>query len=82
LNTAGLRISIEVVELGLTASACVKYLWILPAMLRALADGREQLNRRPIADAFPVWAQILPHVVHNGERALDLAHRLGIALPR
>jgi hypothetical protein len=82
LNTAGLRISIEVVELGLTASACVKYLWILPAMLRALADGRELLNHRPIAETFPVWAQILPHVVHNGERALDLAHHLGIALPR
>ena len=82
LNTAGLRISIEVVELGLTASACVKYLWILPAMLRALVDGRETLNRRPTSEAFPIWAQVLPQVVHNGERALELAHRLGIALPR
>ena len=51
-------------------------------MLRALVDGRETLNRRPIAETFPIWAQILPHVVHNGERALEVAHRLGIALPR
>ena len=51
-------------------------------MLRALVDERETLNRRPTAETFPIWAQILPHVVRNGERALDLAHRLGIALPR
>jgi hypothetical protein len=81
LGAAGVKVSRAVIELGMTAAAAAKYAWILPAMLRAAAEGHEQLNHRPIAEAFPVWARIVPSVVAIGRRAFEVAHQLGIPLP-
>jgi len=50
-----------------------KYAWIAPAILRAATEGRELLNRRPIADAVAAWAPAVHFLLVRAEEAEALS---------
>jgi hypothetical protein len=62
------------VRLGLAATMAAKYAWILPALLRAAAEGRDQLNRRPIEEAVDAWAPAIDFLLGRADEARELAH--------
>jgi hypothetical protein len=64
------------VRLGLAATIAAKYAWILPALLRAVADGRELLNRRPIEEAIRSWAPTVDFLLDRADEARDLQGRV------
>ena len=72
LRAAGWDGPARTVELALRASIAAKYAWIAPAMLRAAAEGRPSLNRRPIAETFAAWAPVLLFLVRCGHEAMGL----------
>ena len=61
------------VRLGLAAATAVKFAWVLPAVLRAVAERPATLNRRPFDEALPVWIAALPHLAAQAETARRLA---------
>jgi hypothetical protein len=42
-----------------------KYGWIAPGMLRALADDRPLLNRRPVGEAVAAWAPTVAFILRR-----------------
>jgi hypothetical protein len=61
------------VQLVMAATMAVHYCWVLPGMLRTAAEGRPTMNRRPVAEAMPWWAQSLPHILDAATFARQLA---------
>lgn len=45
------------------AAAAVKFFWIVPAMLNAVASGYELLNGRPIEETISRWAPVMPELI-------------------
>jgi hypothetical protein len=75
LADAGAAVGDDDVLLALAAAMAAKYAWIGPALLRAVAEGRDQLNRRPLAEAVGAWA---PAVHFLLDRAAEARARAGI----
>ncbi len=73
LAVAGHAHDADAVRLAIMAGACVKYLWILPALLGAVRSHQAEINRRPAADTIAAWAPTIPKVVEFGDRAAELA---------
>jgi hypothetical protein len=67
LAEGGLELPAAVVRGALATAAVVKFGWILPALLRAEAEGRAQLNRRPMDEARPVWAAVVTWLAGEAE---------------
>lgn len=57
-----LDVDIDVVRRSIRASGAVKYFWIPLAMVDAVEQRRTMLNRRPLEEAFAVWAQVVPEI--------------------
>jgi hypothetical protein len=60
------------VDLGMSATVAARLAWIGPALLRAAAEERPTLNRRPIAETAPWWAATVPFLVEHADRARAL----------
>jgi hypothetical protein len=60
-------------RLGMAATIAAKYAWIGPAMLRAVAEGRAELNRRPIAESLTWWAPTVRFLLDRADEARSLA---------
>ena len=72
LRDAGRGQDADSVRLAILASASVKYLWILPALLAAVRSERREINRRPPAETIAAWAPAIPRVIEFGTRAVEL----------
>jgi hypothetical protein len=72
LRDAGWRGPDSVVRLGMAATIAAKYAWIAPAMLRAVLDEREQLNRRPIDESLEWWAPTIGFLLDRADEARAL----------
>jgi hypothetical protein len=59
------------VALGMNATLAARYSWIGPALLAAVVAERPVMNRRPIAEAVPVWAATVPFLVAHAEQARE-----------
>lgn len=53
LRDGGLEHDADTVRLAILASASVKYLWILPAVLAAVRSEQSEINHRPAAETIP-----------------------------
>jgi Phosphotransferase enzyme family len=73
LADRGWRGSASSVRLGMVAAIAAKYAWIAPAMLRAVAEDRELLNRRPITAAIAAWAPTIDYLLDCADEASELA---------
>jgi hypothetical protein len=72
LRDAGWSGPAELVELGMNATVGARYAWIAPALLRCVVEGRGVMNRRPIEEAVPCWAETIPYLLDHAERARRL----------
>ena len=63
----------SVVRLGMAATIAAKYAWILPAILRAAVERREQLNGRPFDEAMQWWAPTVRFLLDRADEARGLA---------
>ncbi|HKE73559.1 MAG TPA: hypothetical protein VKB57_08090 [Acidimicrobiales bacterium] len=59
LRAAGVAVDAERVRAAMAAGVAAKFAWVPGALVRAAAEGREQLNRRPLAEAIGVWAAVV-----------------------
>lgn len=75
LADAGWRGSPELVRLGMSATMAAKYAWIGPAVLRAAAEEKEMLNRRPFDDTLQWWAPTVEFLLRQTSLARGLLHR-------
>jgi hypothetical protein len=75
LADGGWRGSPDLVRLGMSATMAAKYAWIGPAVLRAAAEEKEMLNRRPFDDAVQWWAPTVEFLLRQTSRARDLLRR-------
>lgn len=66
---------VDVLRRAMLAVAAVKFLWIPPAMVGAVAAGRDTLNRRPLEEAVRWWAPVIPFITDFGRVALGGAPR-------
>jgi len=55
LRDAGAPDATAAARLGMTATIAAKYAWIAPAILGAVAEDRDHLNRRPIEESLQWW---------------------------
>jgi hypothetical protein len=76
LRAAGWDVGADVVRLAMAASAAAKYAWIAPAVLRSVADGRPELNRRPRDEALASWAPVVRYLLDRADEARTLADRV------
>jgi thiamine kinase-like enzyme len=76
LRDAGWHGHDDDVRLAMSATLAAKYAWIAPAILRAIADGRELLNRRPLLDAMSWWAPTVPFLLDRADEARTIGARL------
>lgn len=60
------------VRFGLCAGTAVKFAWIYPAVLRAVTQRPETLNKRPLDDALPIWTKALTHIADLARTAARL----------
>jgi hypothetical protein len=72
LADANVRDAEALARLGMAATIAAKYAWIAPAMLRAIAERRELLNRRPIADSLEWWAPAIAFILERADEARAL----------
>jgi hypothetical protein len=56
----------------MSATIAAKYAWILPALLRAVREDRELLNRRPLDDAVRWWAPTVRFLLARADEARAL----------
>jgi hypothetical protein len=77
LHDAGWRGSSETVRLGMTACMAAKYAWIGPAVLRAVEQEKEMLNRRPVDETLQWWAPTIDFLLRQTTQARDLLGRVG-----
>ena len=57
----------------MAATIAAKYAWILPAILRAAVEHRDQLNGRPFDEAMQWWAPTVQFLLDRADEARDLA---------
>lgn len=72
---AGLRdaradLSLDDVRRAMSAATAAKYAWIAPAMLRAVAEDRPLLNRRPLAEGVAAWAPTVRYLLTRARSSL------------
>jgi hypothetical protein len=72
LRDAGWRGPDASVRLGMAATIAAKYAWIAPAMLRAVSEGRADLNRRPIGESLEWWAPTVAFLLDRADEARTL----------
>jgi hypothetical protein len=72
LQAAGWDPPLSQVRLAMAATMATKYAWIAPAILRAINENRDQLNRRPLADALEAWAPTVHFLLARAREATDL----------
>jgi hypothetical protein len=72
LRDAGWDGPASAVRLGMSATIAAKYAWILPALLRAVREDRELLNRRPLDDAVRWWAPTVRFLLARADEARAL----------
>ena len=65
LRGAGADVSADEVLVGMVATMGAKYGWIVPALLRAVADDRPLLNRRPLAEGIAAWAPTIDFILRR-----------------
>ena len=63
------------VRLGMAAAIAAKYAWIAPAMLRAVAEDRDLLNRRALAESLEWWAPTIGFLLDRADEARSLLER-------
>jgi hypothetical protein len=63
LAAAGVDLTVDDVRVAMAAAVAAKYAWIGPALLRAVAEGRPLLNRRPLAAAVAAWAPTVHYLL-------------------
>jgi hypothetical protein len=64
LHDAGCaRLRSDDVRRAIAHTTAARYAWIAPAVAQALRAERPLLNRRPIAEALPVWMRALRYVL-------------------
>lgn len=56
---------------AVSAVGAVKFFWVPAAMAAAAASGSPTLNRRPLEEAFRLWAPIVPEIFSACRAALD-----------
>jgi hypothetical protein len=69
LADAGAAVSDHDVRLALAVAIAAKYAWIGPALIRAVAEGRDQLNRHPLAQAVAAWAPAVHYLLARAAEA-------------
>ena len=74
LRDAGWDGGDSLVRLGMAATIAAKYAWILPAILRAAVEHRDQVNGRPFDEAMQWWAPTVRFLLDRADEARDLAH--------
>ncbi|MGH9114185.1 MAG: phosphotransferase [Acidimicrobiales bacterium] len=62
----------EMVRLAMAAAMAAKYVWIAPALARAVSDERDQLNGRPTAQTVAAWAPTVRFLLDRTEEAREL----------
>jgi hypothetical protein len=62
------EVDIDIVRRSIWASGAVKYFWIPLSMVDAVEQGRTMVNRRPLQEAFAVWAQVVPKIFEFARR--------------
>ena len=62
------RTDVDTLARAIRAASAVKYFWIPLAMVDAVAKGRETMNRRPLLEAFPIWAEVVPEILAERTR--------------
>ena len=75
LHDAGWRGTHEFVRTGMSATIAARYSWIPPAILRALVEEKEMLNRRPIDEALEWWVPTVDFLLRQTAQARDLLGR-------
>lgn len=73
LRAAGWDGTADLVRLAMATTMAAKYAWIAPAILRATSEGRDQLNRRPTAEAVAAWAPTVHFLLARAREAAELA---------
>jgi hypothetical protein len=76
LRAAGWDGPEHAVRLAMSATIAAKYVWILPALLRAALDGRELVNGRPADETLRWWTPAVDFIHERGEEARTLARRV------
>ena len=77
LGDAGWMDPGSLTRLGMVATTAAKYAWIGPAMLRAVADNRAEVNGRPLDETFSYWAPTVSFLLDRADEARTLAEELG-----
>jgi hypothetical protein len=72
LRDAGWQGPDSAVRLGMAATIAAKYAWIAPAMLRAISEDRDDLNRRPTVESLEWWAPTVAFLLDRAEEARSL----------
>jgi hypothetical protein len=72
LRDAGWRGSIDDVRRAMASTMAAKYAWILPALLRGAAEGRELVNGRPIDETAQWWVPTVHFLLARAAEARDL----------
>jgi hypothetical protein len=72
LRDAGWTGSDDTVRLAMSTTMAAKYAWIGPALVRAVIEGRELLNGRPIAEALSWWAPTVAFLLDRTREARKL----------
>jgi Phosphotransferase enzyme family len=73
LREAGWTGDDHVVRLAMAATMAAKYAWIGPTLARAVGDGRDVLNGRPLADAVGWWAPTVSFLLERAGEARELS---------
>jgi hypothetical protein len=61
------------VRLGMASTIAAKYAWIGPAILRAVSENGEHLNRRPIDESLSWWVPTVRFLLDRADEARGLA---------
>ena len=76
LREAGWHGSSDVVRLGMSATIAAKYAWIAPAILRAAAEDRALLNRRPFVETMRWWGPAVGFLLDRGGLCVEYHARV------
>jgi hypothetical protein len=77
LRDAGWSGARETVRLAMSAAIAAKYVWIAPALARAVTEDRDQLNGRPTAETVAAWAPTVRFLLDRADEARVLTPLVG-----
>ncbi len=77
LRDAGWSGPPEMVRLAMSAAMAAKYVWIAPALVRAVVEESEQLNGRPSAETVAAWTPTVRFLLDRAEEARLLTPLVG-----